>query len=310
MLSAMANFIRWLFGAPTIHDTHCRHLYVPYKNIVEEPSPDRERGQPNKPFSGLPVPLETDMDPDDYQGFYDDFYERFNVVVANNKTSVLLYPETFASEEPSTGKARYYYWPDDDGDSPQDRLEGTARIYEQLSANGPLPRCLVQYQGRHPSGVRLERLEIGPLDYDLPSAEENDVVLALYQRWALQTLSALRFLHENCVILNAIDLTGLWIREDLSAAIANLVNAGSEVVGVSAGDLRASEVESQWSPDQFYPSRSVDEVSPGHIKGDLFDWAVLAFELFKDESLMDYTLPPEEDKKHHTGLWLRRSTLR
>ena len=266
----MANFIRALFGAPTVQDTNNPPARSSGSYIEKQiTAPEIPRSA--KPYFGRPVPLEADLS-DDKQGLYTDFYERALAVVANDKTSILLFPSTFRSEDGFTGEIRYDEWFDEDGDSPHKRLDGAARIYEHLSANGPLHPALVQYKGRTKSGFRLERLHTGHLPSSRPRADGDAQLLALYQRWALQLLSTLAWLHAQGVVLNAMDLHDLWLRQDYSIAIANLVNAGSAAVGVSASEVRySSSVDLPWSAWRLYDTKDVDEITPGDIRGDIFD---------------------------------------
>lgn len=80
---------------------------------------------------------------------------------------------------------------------------------------------------------RLERLNPGPfadmalppLALPLPSelGLQDQTLLALFYRWALQTLSALHFIHCQSMVLIDFCSESIWLREDFSAAITGFI---------------------------------------------------------------------------------------
>ena len=137
---------------------------------------------------------------------------------------------------------------------------------------------LVPFVARHEAGYIIQRLDPGPFRFHCGPASTSDVHLALYQRWALQLLSALSYLHQHGVMLNAVADEGLWLDSDLSILAANLLNAGCREVQVSAGHVATHEMISPWSPMELYHSMEIGETYPGVPKGDLFDWATVVYD--------------------------------
>lgn len=81
----------------------------------------------------------------------------------------------------------------------------------------------------------VEKIHPGPLvSFVLPSivlpltkplARNNKMVLSLYYRWALQTLSALAFFHSRKIHLQTFSESSVWLRPDLSVAMTGFINA-------------------------------------------------------------------------------------
>lgn len=276
--SQLADLIRALFGAdPHKHDGPC---YEKLGSLEAPPTPP-SIARPLQPYHGMSVPVDSSVDPLDSQHIYDDFDERCYFTVAKGGNNVLLWPTTSESEN-SAGEVIYDdYWRDDDGDSPQERIANAVRIYEHLSASGPLHPRLVQYEAKTPSGLRLARLRPGPIPWDLPRADSSDIILALYQRWAMQVLSALVFLHERGVVLDAVSHDSLWLREDFSVAVSCLVHAGCAAIqidGDGSGCLYIDPPSNVFRGDWDAESEKCTPRAV-HVKGDLFSWATLVFYL-------------------------------
>ncbi|KAK3669860.1 hypothetical protein LTR78_010241 [Recurvomyces mirabilis] len=227
--------------------------------------------------------------------------------------SVVLFPSTLCSESRPQREVQYEFWRPDDGDPPQDRLNYAAPIYEQLALTGPLPQCFVQYLGRINTCYRVERFEPGPMPYVLPKAEEADRILALYQRWALQSLAALNFMHDRGIILNAVDSSSLWLRNDLSIAIANLVDAGSVQLGIEAGIQGCNTIDSPWRHHPISLNNTAGGIYAGHVKVDLFDWATMVYAWFSHgRSPLDYdihALQGQQNTEYEYRLLLERQNL-
>jgi hypothetical protein len=82
--------------------------------------------------------------------------------------------------------------------------------------------------------VVVEKTRFGPFDITLPAmtvpvpetpTRMDRVMLSLYYRWALQGLSALSFLHSHSVFMRAFSSQQIWLRSDLSLALAGFVSA-------------------------------------------------------------------------------------
>ena len=137
------------------------------------------------------MPLEADYRPGTY--WYTDFFEQIYIAPTQDGTSLLVFPKSFQTEDPATGKAFYDDdWLRDDDEDPRECVEDTVRVYEHLRASDPTtfehPR-LVRYLGQTSSGYRLERLSPGPMpDTRKLRASENSTVFAHYHRWSEDSL--------------------------------------------------------------------------------------------------------------------------
>ncbi|KAK5699287.1 hypothetical protein LTR17_023380 [Elasticomyces elasticus] len=152
-------------------------------------------------------------------------------------------------------------------------------MFESESTGSSHPR-IVRYLGPTPTGYRLERLHSGPAYPRNLDPTTNDAVLALYQRWALQGLNALDYIHSKGIVLHAFTKDALWIREDLSIAVAGFATVACSDLRMRAGYWGTMPVEG-WSNPWRAPSYG--EVEPegvftedltGCPKRDIFDWAV------------------------------------
>ncbi|THW82730.1 hypothetical protein D6D15_10040 [Aureobasidium pullulans] len=211
--------------------------------------------------------------------FRDEFNEEYYILPANDGRTALLFPSTFLSEEADGtvifGETRV------DDDDPRERLDAVVQIYGILAEHDTFHPRIVKYLGTTNSGYRLERLSHSSIGLDLqcPYYHHNDVVLALYQRCALQILSALDHLHQKNIFLNNVG-NKLWLREDYSIAIANMTSAGCTEPLIPGRKSPPMVLESPWAADADHP---------GSVKNDLFDWASWTFALMtgnKDPLLM------------------------
>ncbi|THY30375.1 hypothetical protein D6D01_03261 [Aureobasidium pullulans] len=240
-------------------------------SVTDEPHNVRD-AIPDRRF-----PLEASLTPG-LSEFKDDFNEEYYVLPANDGHTALLFPSTFLSEEAdgtvSFGEARV------DDDDPRERLDAVAQIYDILMQYDTFHPHIVKYLDRTNPGYRLERLSHSSVGLDLPCpfSHPNDVVLALYQRWALQMLSALKYLHLKNIFLNNVG-NNLWLRADYSIAIANMTSAGCTEPLIPGRKSPPMGLESTWAAD-------ADD--PGSVKNDLFDWASWMFALMtgNEDSLL------------------------
>lgn len=238
----------------------------------------------SKLYNGLPVPLQASRDPDE-AAFYDNFYQAVDVVPHADGKSVLVFPATFLAETANGGVVCEEVLEGDP--DPASHIQCAVKIYEHITADHPR---VVRYLGTTPSGYRLERLSPGPIPWTLPQPN-SPAVMALYQSWALQILSALTFLHSHGVYLNGLTNETLWLREDFTVAIARLIKAscanlrdGGNVQG-STSWAEEGELDSQWSLSavkSFAPNLREERGLHlfGDFRSDLFDWATWAWRLF------------------------------
>ncbi|GLI81433.1 hypothetical protein PoHVEF18_009814 [Penicillium ochrochloron] len=155
-----------------------------------------------------------------------------------------------------------------------------------------------RYLGRLPVGYLLEKLDPGPLgattlpllttfpashtssdDKDLPNNGDREPLLLLYYRWALQSLSALAFLHEHGVYLMDFSLSTIWIRDDFSIALSGFVNAT-----IPTDEWPYSPDGTRYEPEIYYPTNpdsGQPELSP---KIDLSDWATFVWQLIRKDA--------------------------
>ncbi|KAM5436288.1 hypothetical protein MferCBS31731_005981 [Microsporum ferrugineum] len=134
---------------------------------------------------------------------------------------------------------------------PEDLKDWYTDFFEQAFVAPPIEMdSLSLYSGRIPTvrylhrlddgiGFCLERLTPGPLDnirfppLSLPistPSTQNRMLLALYYRWALQSLSALHFMHTKSLYLATVGNTFTWLRSDMSIAITGLTCVASHTL--------------------------------------------------------------------------------
>lgn len=266
----VSNFVRWMFGAPTVSSqgeqqgtgsSGHEHATTPATTALVQ---------------GSHVPIDVAVSNQGIPLLYGDFFDRYNIYIARQQDQVLVTAGAFDRQDPESGEI---YWQSEhaDEESTRERVGKVVKIYEHLAAAGAWHNSIVRFTSRHGAGYMLERLNPGPIQCDYPDAKTSDTHLALYQRWALQLISALSHLHSNGIVLNALADEGLWLRPDYSIAVANFVNAGCEEVKVSAGYMMSHHLTSPWSPIQLYDTIEEGKIYPGVPKGDIFDWATVVY---------------------------------
>ncbi|KAF2742024.1 hypothetical protein M011DRAFT_472602 [Sporormia fimetaria CBS 119925] len=173
------------------------------------------------------------------------------------------------------------------------------KVYKRL--DGAECKRIVRHAGTQNDGaIVLERPEVGPLvRLTLPALEieqkgdslftaqskENGILLALYYRWALQALSALRFFHAHGIYVKVFTARNVWLRSDYSLAIVGIISA------VVEGDPITQEEfgEGGWVGDEWieYDLDIADNPyntrTTGSIKEDLFNWATFVWRLMTNE---------------------------
>lgn len=253
-------------------------------------SPSEARLQPKLPYNGHPVPRGADLNPD--SRFIADWLEDFPVVPAEDGTSVLVFSDYFLSES-SDGEVTY----DEEvrevfEDQRHLCLHGFVQIHQRLQEeNGKSSPRIVRFLGAAPSHYRLEKLSPGPIPYYKPRAEQSDIVLALYQRWAMQYLAACQFVHGKGVIIASTPEDVSWLRSDYSLAIASFATAACE-------DLELGPWPQLGGMDFICPYDPYDSPSDrdfGQPKLDIFLWAVGIYELMNGDPLNLHFSPDHED---------------
>lgn len=238
------------------------------------------------PYNGVAVPREASQDPDDSDVYaiFDSGsqYGSYVVVPSKDGTSVLVFSSYFMSESHQEKGVTILYrdweiWPDEDYH--EERLDFANKMYQHLFRDRqPHPR-VVRYMGSTPSGYRLERLFPGAVDFTRSSS--SDAVLALQQRWAIQVLSALQWLHDRRVTLQdgSLQQEAMWLRPDYSIALAGFVTAGCFDLEIQAHSWGSCHFRNPWSPhgQQNPPLDSWEEI--GVPKGDLSHWASWVYDL-------------------------------
>lgn len=232
------------------------------------------------PYSGNPVPKDALIEPG--ADFLDEWHDDWLVAPANNGSDALVFPASFEAET-ETGEVIYQ----DDARhpihlEPARRLAYTIKIHERLESGEESCRRVVKFLGSTHSSYRIE-YPASSISWDnISHADEKlDVLLALHQRWALQYLSACRYIHDKGIVLNAPQGSSLWLRPDLSLVIAAFLAASCRELDIPAGNMEtANALLSPFGPSdvqQTEPPFGVDEC--GQPKTDLFDWACWVYEL-------------------------------
>ena len=156
-----------------------------------------------------------------------------------------------------------------------------------------------RYLGSVPSGFRIERLYPGPLErlllpglalpLPLYLSLEDRMLLALYYRWGLQSLSALSFVHKKSRFLCDFGFDVTWVRSDLSLALTGFVNTSTVTYNEDA-DMMVPR-----SPP--YDTRRAEGFDLAYVAGqyldgslllpsakyDLFDWATWVWRLMTND---------------------------
>ncbi|KAK5717149.1 hypothetical protein LTR15_009038 [Elasticomyces elasticus] len=258
----MLSFVRSLFG----------HWEAGNKAEALSPTPPERR-----PYNVQPVPIDASVEPADPE-YYDAWAEQ----AEDPDTHEIIY-----HEHASMMRADETDW--------MKRIEGANRIYQHLFASQPSHPGVVGYLGPTNTGYCLERLNPGPI-YDCElDVESSDLALALYQRWALQALSALEFIHSRGIVLNAMASDALWLREDFSIAVAGFICAACAGIRVRAQGWPTMNAESFACPWAASRTRNLaaenyTEAETGQPKKDLFDWAIWVCENMTGKSPFQHSM--------------------
>ncbi|KAL2814772.1 hypothetical protein BJX63DRAFT_431163 [Aspergillus granulosus] len=91
---------------------------------------------------------------------------------------------------------------------------------------------------------------------------------------ALQTLSALRFLHAHSICLGDFSYYFIWLRSDFSAAVTGFVGGTlPSDPWLNADHLRALGIEFQMAEEEY--DEQTGQLLPASPRGDICDWANL-----------------------------------
>jgi hypothetical protein len=193
----------------------------------------------SQPYCGQPVPKEAlfeGVEPG--RGFLHEWHEVWRIILAENGRDILVFPLLFVTEL-ETGEVIYDEedrraedWPGDPGR----KLAQTIKIHERLEDGGASCNRVVKFLGSSAACYRIENLlSNGSAEEVSGRARQSDTALALHQRWALQYLSACRYIHDKGIVINAPPGECTWLRSDLSLVIAGFVDASCREFGILAG---------------------------------------------------------------------------
>lgn len=235
-----------------------------------------------KPYGGRAVPGAVLYEPN--AEFLDDWCEEWIVAPASTGDGdggeAVVFHESFEAERES-GSVDYEEDARRDPRVPVQRLADTVAIHRLLEeghadGDGGDQYCkrIVRFRGSTLSHYRIERPPGAIFSFTVPH-KKDEVVLALYQRWALQFLSACRYIHAKGIVLNAPVDECTWLRSDFSLIVAGFTAASCQALDIPAGD---------WADSVTYlcpfgpadsrstePPFGVDEC--GEARSDLFNWA-------------------------------------
>ncbi|KAL3444546.1 hypothetical protein BJX65DRAFT_310736 [Aspergillus insuetus] len=186
-------------------------------------------------------------------------------------------------------------------------------VENPMETGGQVHPRIVKYLGQLTPGYKLELFhKPGPLQSlvlpalsvpisDDATGSKLPPVLLLYYRWALQTLSALQFLHSQSVYLRDFSHESIWIRADFSAAIASFIQAtfpGAEPMGGedfprgNGGGIEFCEAEPEYDEEGFQ--------AYGTPRSDICDWANVVWELMTNRHSV---APPQLPRGHDSAVW-------
>ncbi|KLJ10172.1 hypothetical protein EMPG_14438 [Blastomyces silverae] len=246
---------------------------------------------------GSNVPEELSQEPEHGKHWYTDFLEQAFVAPHRDGKSVVVFLPEY--------KNNYGY-----DDEMKAAVVRAAEVYERLCLNHSGHPRIVKYLCRLNSSVAgfcLERLTPGPLDklklppltlpVVSPSAKDK-ILLALYYRWALQTLSALHYIHTHSVFLSSFGPNSIWLRADMSIAVTGFIATAIPTLIPEYDELGVETDSYEYvlqTPENAYRSESLELLEHGQpVYGaahDLFDWATFMWRLMTN----DYStcpLPP------------------
>jgi hypothetical protein len=233
-----------------------------------------------RPYGGQAVPREVLYEPG--LESLDVWHEEWLVAPGGKEGEAVIFHHQFEFERES-GRVVYEEDARRDERVPEQRLADTIAIHQMLEAGRDESKSykrIVRFYGGTLSHYRIKIPSEGLWTFNAPG-ERDDVILALYQRWAMQYLSACRHIHARAIVLNAPVDESIWLRSDLSIVVAGLTAASCQVLDVPAGLWANSSTLA--SP--FGPADSQSTIPPfgvaecGEPRADLFAWACWVYTL-------------------------------
>ncbi|KAF1923448.1 uncharacterized protein M421DRAFT_425820 [Didymella exigua CBS 183.55] len=235
-------------------------------------------------YHGLPVTAEASMTRDDSQTWYAVFFEQAECVPHRDGKHVIV-------RWPNLPRGHIHDYGRESTGWPVVKMQN---VYRRLGEDNAR---IVRYGGILDDGSLLvERLWPGPFDFKLPvmtvpvpaKRDRNDqTMLSLYYRWALQGLAALAALHSRGIYLRTFSSQMVWLRSDYSLALTGFVGAeiaGDETDYGDGGRVREELMEFD------------EEAIHGCVKEDIYYWATFVWRLMTN----DYT---DDPPSVGTGCW-------
>lgn len=233
-----------------------------------------------KPYRGWPVPEGVSLDPDAKFLAYG-WNDAWDIAPAgHSEQEAVVFHHDYLAE---TDRGEVVYEEDcrrdvEGSGEPGAWLGNIVAVHERLEEGRGRGqgrgeqgwKRVVRFRGATCSSYRLERLPSGIFDFAAPLENDDDAVLALHQRWAMQYLSACIHIHSKGIVLNApIVEDSLWLRADFSLVVAGFVAASCAQLAIPGWHWESGDT--LISP--FGRAESRD------FRADLFNWACWVYEL-------------------------------
>jgi hypothetical protein len=283
----LRRYIARIFGhgPPSPATLRFQAVYEAYKADLAADPPILVSGHdwlphPERPYGGQSVPREALYEPD--AEFLDFWHEEWLIAPGANEGEAVVFHLHFECERES-GAVIYERDSRRDERYPAQRLADTIAIHQRLGEGrdeSGSPKRIVKFRGGSLSHYRIKIPSGGIWTFKKPD-ERDDVVLALYQRWAMQYLSACRYIHARGIVINAPVDESIWLRSDLSVVVAGFTAASCQELNIPAGFWANSSTLN--SP--FGPADSQTTIPPfgvaecGELRADLFAWACWVYTL-------------------------------
>jgi hypothetical protein len=283
----LRRYIARIFGhgPPSPATLRFQAVYEAYKADLAADPPILVSGHdwlphPERPYGGQSVPREALYEPD--AEFLDFWHEEWLIAPGANEGEAVVFHHHFECERES-GAVIYEQDSRRDERYPAQRLADTIAIHQRLGEGrdeSGSPKRIVKFRGGSLSHYRIKIPSGGIWTFNKPD-ERDDVVLALYQRWVMQYLSACRYIHARGIVINAPVDESIWLRSDLSIVVAGFTAASCEELDIPAGFWANSSTLN--SP--FGPTDSQSTIPPfgvaecGELRADLFAWACWVYTL-------------------------------
>ncbi|KAI4695875.1 uncharacterized protein J4E88_000045 [Alternaria novae-zelandiae] len=277
-------------------------------NSPESSKPERPYDGPNRyPYvrNGQLVPAEANP-----TIWYESLFEAADCVQHQDTDKVIIFTPICDEDNGEYPDPRSRHgWP----------IKRLRKAYELLG--GPHPR-IVRYIGALYStsgdGVVVEKLVPGQLKrVEVPAmtvpvvaqtmSHDDKIMLSLYYRWAIQALSAFRFMHARSMVIGFFSSQLVWIRPDFSLAVGGFISA------------TATEIEDEFWKDAAECSKAIRQESglpepcdPDNMASDYnwsdgltvhphfsFYWATFVWRLMTN----DFTAISPSRRGPRGGLW-------